>query len=124
MDSTSGNLSPRDDEGTTARTDQYTVGGACVVVARGDLDLSTLQPLTDALTTAGSTYPVVILDASEITFGDSTFLNLVLHTHSTTALRVVAPDEQLRRLFEITGADTVLDIRPTVEAALSPPPSP
>ncbi|MGW1887337.1 STAS domain-containing protein [Streptomyces sp. NPDC001970] len=48
---------------------------------------------------------------SGVTFGDSAFLNLLLRVHRTTELRIAMPQPQLRWLFEITGADKVLDVR-------------
>ncbi|MFE3660702.1 STAS domain-containing protein [Streptomyces sp. NPDC059165] len=97
--------------------DQYAVDGLWVVAAHGDLDLNNLPPLTDALTEASASHSTVVLDASGITFADSSFLNLVLRFHRCTTLRVAAPQAQLLRLLEITGGDQVLDIRPTLDAA-------
>ncbi|WP_405497285.1 STAS domain-containing protein [Streptomyces sp. NBC_00096] len=98
--------------------DCYEAGPGWVVAARGELDQDTLAPLEDALTAAAGRYPLVVLDAGDITFGDSSFLNLLLRLHHLTALRVAAPGEQLRRLFTVTGADTVLSLSASVEDAL------
>ncbi|MER6218148.1 MULTISPECIES: STAS domain-containing protein [unclassified Streptomyces] len=98
--------------------DGYQAGGGWVVTARGELDQDTLGPLEQALTTAADRYRVVVLDAGGITFGDSSFLNLLLRVHRTTALRIAAPGQQLRRLFALTGADTILSLHPGVEEAL------
>lgn len=97
--------------------DGYPAGTGWVVVAHGELDQDTLAPLEEALTSAADRYPVVVLDTGSITFGDSSFLNLLLRTHRLTALRIVAPGEQLRRLFAVTGADTVLSLHESVEDA-------
>ncbi|MCX4545664.1 STAS domain-containing protein [Streptomyces sp. NBC_01565] len=96
----------------------YSSGPGWVVVARGELDQDTLGPLEEALTTAADRHRLVVLDAGAITFGDSSFLNLLLRFHHVTALRIAAPGEQLRRLFALTGADTVLSLSPSVEHAL------
>ncbi|MCX4759488.1 hypothetical protein OG562_00475 [Streptomyces sp. NBC_01275] len=61
----------------------------------------------------------VVLNASEITFADSTLLNLLLRIHRHTTLRVAAPALQSRRVPEITGVASVLVVRDTVEAAAS-----
>ncbi|WP_055572791.1 STAS domain-containing protein [Streptomyces prasinopilosus] len=98
---------------------QYELGGAWVVVARGEYDMNSMGPLADALQTAARKHDRVVLDASGVTFADSTFLNLLMRVHPTTSLRVAAPTSQLRRVLEITGADTVLDIRDNVEDAAS-----
>ncbi|WUN43995.1 STAS domain-containing protein [Streptomyces sp. NBC_00306] len=96
---------------------QYAVGDVWVVVARGEVDLNNLPPLTEALTQAAETHATVVLDASGITFADSTFLNLLLRIHQATDLRIAAPGPQLERLLDLTGADGVLDLRPSVDEA-------
>ncbi|MFJ8595833.1 STAS domain-containing protein [Streptomyces sp. NPDC093598] len=100
-----------------AAVSQYEWRGAWVVTARGSYDMDTITPLADALETAAKKFPKVVLDASGITFADSTLLNLLILTHQAGTLRVVAPSPQLRRLCEITGVDSILEIRDTVDAA-------
>ncbi|MFF7970537.1 STAS domain-containing protein [Streptomyces sp. NPDC007905] len=100
-----------------AEVTQHAWRGAWVVVAQGSYDMHSITPLADALETAAKKHPKVVLDASGVDFADSTFLNLLIRTHQLGNLRVAAPPQQLQRLFEITGADTVLQIRGTVEAA-------
>ncbi|WP_229925637.1 STAS domain-containing protein [Streptomyces longispororuber] len=96
---------------------QYACGEAWVVAADGEYDMGSITPLREALETAARQYRKVVLDASAVTFADSTFLNVLLQAHRTGTLRVVAPSPQVRRLCEITGVDSVLDIRRTVEEA-------
>ncbi|MEU7560075.1 STAS domain-containing protein [Streptomyces eurythermus] len=96
---------------------QYACRDAWVVSACGSYDLHTIPPLAKALDTAAKTHRKVVLDASGITFGDSTLLNLLILTHHETDFRVAAPARQIRRLLEITGADTFLKVRATVEEA-------
>ncbi|MFJ8050369.1 STAS domain-containing protein [Streptomyces luteogriseus] len=96
---------------------QYEWLGAWVVVARGTYDMDSITPLSDALGVAVREYPKVILDASGITFADSTLLNLLILTHKAGTLRVVAPSPQLRRLCEITGVDGILEMRTSVDDA-------
>ncbi|MFD9418736.1 STAS domain-containing protein [Streptomyces goshikiensis] len=93
-----------------------------VVVAHGDMDLDTSAPLAESLLAAAHAHPVVVLDTSGVTFADSAFLNLLLRAHALTELRIAAPPHQLQRLLEMTGADTVLHIHPTVQAATSAAP--
>ncbi|WP_330294739.1 STAS domain-containing protein [Streptomyces sp. NBC_00503] len=99
--------------------DAYSAQGGWVVAARGELDQDTLAPLEEALTSAAGRYPMVVLDAGSITFGDSSFLNLLLRLHHLTVLRIAAPGEQLRRVFAVTGADTILSLHASVEEALA-----
>lgn len=96
---------------------QYAAGPAWVIEVRGDMDLHGIEPLATALTRAAEEHPLVVLDASGITFGDSAFLNLLLRVQQGTTLRLAALPAQLRRMLQISGADAVLDIHPTVEAA-------
>ncbi|MER7896755.1 STAS domain-containing protein [Streptomyces sp. NPDC096046] len=100
-----------------AAVSQYDWRGARVVNARGSYDMDTITPLANALRTAIRRHPKVILDASGITFADSTLLNLLILTHQAGRLRVVAPSPQLRRLCAITGVDGILEIRDTVDDA-------
>ncbi|MFF8940205.1 STAS domain-containing protein [Streptomyces paradoxus] len=100
-----------------AALSQYERHGAWVVVARGAYDMDSITPLADALDRAISRYPKVILDASGITFADSTLLNVLILTHQSGTLRVVAPSPQLRRLCEITGVDSLLETRESVDDA-------
>ncbi|QTD99555.1 STAS domain-containing protein [Streptomyces cyanogenus] len=100
-----------------ASVTQYERGDAWVVAAHGSYDMHSIPPLTDALDAAAKEHPLVVLDASGVVFADSAFLNLLILTHQTGTLRVAAPTRQLRRLFEITGVDTVLDVRETVDEA-------
>lgn len=99
----------------------YQAGPGWVIEARGELDQDTLAPLEDALATAAARHPVVVLDVGAITFGDSSFLNMLLRLHRITALRIAAPGDQLVRLFQLTGADTVLAIHPDVQDAIGTP---
>ncbi|MFH7599908.1 STAS domain-containing protein [Streptomyces racemochromogenes] len=98
--------------------DGYPAGAGWVVTARGELDQDTLGPLEQALSEAADRHGLVVLDASAVTFGDSSFLNLLLQVHRTTVLRIAAPCDQLRRLFALTGVDTVLSLYPGVQEAL------
>ncbi|MEU6775059.1 STAS domain-containing protein [Streptomyces sp. NPDC046759] len=98
---------------------QYERHGVWVVVACGSYDLDSIAPLATALDAAARKYRTVVLDASRVVFADSTFLNLLIRTHHATGLRVAAPPLQVRRLLELTGTDTVLDVRATVEEAVS-----
>lgn len=93
-----------------------------VVAPRGDLDAATVQPVAAALESAGTRHSAVVLDADGIHFADSTFLNVLLRLHGSTDLRIARPSRAVRRLLEITGADGVLKIFPTVRDAQTPRP--
>lgn len=96
---------------------QYERRGARVVDARGAYDASSIAPLAEALRVAAEECPKVVLDASAITFADSTLLNLLILTHQAVDFRVAAPTRQVLRLLQLTGVDGVLTVRETVEEA-------
>ncbi|MEV5602494.1 STAS domain-containing protein [Streptomyces sp. NPDC052299] len=100
-----------------AEVTQYAQHGAWVVAAHGSCDAQSIARLEEALTRAAWTQPKVVLDASGITFADSSLLNLLILTHRTVALRVAGPGPHLQRLLRITGLDAVLYVRATVEEA-------
>ncbi|MGC4948774.1 STAS domain-containing protein [Streptomyces sp. DT224] len=91
--------------------------GVRVVAAHGSCDAQSIARLEEALTMAAWTHPKVVLDASGITFADSSLLNLLILTHRAGALRVAGPRPHLQRLLRITGLDAVLHVRATVEEA-------
>ncbi|MEI7030706.1 STAS domain-containing protein [Streptomyces pratensis] len=96
---------------------QYEYRGVWVIDASGEYDLGSIAPLREALLTAARQYPKVVLETSAVTFADSAFLNLLILTHQTGSLRIVAPSQQVRRLFGISGVDSVLKIHQTIEEA-------
>ncbi|MDQ0683661.1 anti-anti-sigma factor [Streptomyces achromogenes] len=98
---------------------QYERDGVWVVVAHGTYDMDSIAPFAEALETAASKHTRVVVDAAGIAFADSTFLNLLLHINRLTQLRLVTPAAQLMRVLELTGADTVLDIRASVDDAVT-----
>ncbi|MER5402922.1 STAS domain-containing protein [Streptomyces sp. NPDC002599] len=96
---------------------QYECHGCRVLIASDSYDMTSIKPLADALGIAAREHPRVVLEASSITFASSTFLNLLVLTRQTTDLRMAAPTPQVQRLLEITGIDTILKVRATVEEA-------
>ncbi|MFB7741566.1 STAS domain-containing protein [Streptomyces sp. NPDC056132] len=102
---------------------QFARNGCHVIVARGELDLDTTADLAAALAKAAGEHGVVVLDLSAVTFADSALLNLLLHTHRATTLRVAAPHPRVVLLLEMTGADQVLHLFATVNDACTSDPS-
>lgn len=68
-----------------------TVAGARVIEVGGKLDLDTLPPLRQALEAAADAQPTTVLDLSDVTFADSSALNLLLLFSQSTDLRLAAP---------------------------------
>ncbi|MFH9471283.1 STAS domain-containing protein [Streptomyces clavifer] len=98
------------------------VGGHWVVRARGDLDCDSIDPLFIALWQAVAGHEVVVLDASAVTFADSSFLSLLIDVHQRTQLRVAAPRPVLLRLLRTAGVDRVIRTYTTLDEALAEPP--
>lgn len=104
-------------------------GGTEVVVCAitGDLDLDGLgavRPQLEQALRSGANR--LVIDLTGLGFCDSSGLNLLLGVRldaekAGLAVRLAAPTQQLLRLLEITGADSVFTIDATVDAALSAP---
>ncbi|MFK0175637.1 STAS domain-containing protein [Streptomyces xanthochromogenes] len=99
------------------RVKQYAANGSWVVAVEGELDAQTLPPLQQAMERAAATQPILVFDASGLSFADSSTLNLLLQTHRATALRIAGAQPQLLRVLEMTGADTALALFPSVADA-------
>ncbi|MEU6865902.1 STAS domain-containing protein [Streptomyces sp. NPDC046876] len=95
--------------------------GVALVRAAGELDQDTVGPLEAELLRAAREHSVVVLDTADLTFADSTFLNLLLRVRRMTRLRLVAPPPRLLRLLELAGVQDVLTISPGLEEAMRLP---
>jgi anti-sigma B factor antagonist len=90
--------------------------GSVRVEVTGELDLSTSPQLGEALGREFDAGRSVVLDLSDVTFIDSTGLNVLvaaLRSCEQNGCRLeLEPDlpAQVSRVFEITGLDTVLPI--------------
>jgi anti-anti-sigma factor len=92
-----------------------------LVTLAGELDASTASLLYDQLSDLEiEDVQHVVLDLAQVSFMDSTGLSVVVTEHKRLlhaggGLTIFAPPSSVRRLFEITGLDTVLDIVPVNE---------
>ncbi|WP_069174513.1 STAS domain-containing protein [Streptomyces griseus] len=112
---------PLDDSapaGPQVVTGEREINGHWVIRAQGDLDTDTIDPLFLAMWQAVGGHKVVVLDASAVTFADSSFLSLLLGVHQETDLRIAAPGPILTRLLRTAGVERVLRTYPTLDAAL------
>ncbi|MFD3719815.1 STAS domain-containing protein [Streptomyces sp. NPDC058674] len=94
--------------------------GTRIIVCRGDFDMDTLTPFTAATQEAVADEAVrrIIIDVAQVTFADSSMLNALLTTHRRGCLILAGPlQDQLARLLELTGADTVFTVTGSLEAA-------
>lgn len=100
-------------------------GGALVCALEGDLDIETLAPAADALTALVAQRPrALVIDLAQVGFCDSSGLNLLLKTRLAAAeegvaLHLAAVSPTVMRVLELTGAQAVFSLHPSVEAALT-----
>src|ERR1700733_7152899 len=92
-----------------------------LVTLSGELDASPATSLYDKLSDLEvDDVQHVVLDLAQVTFMDSTGLGVIVTEHkrlqhSEGSLTIFSPPSSVRRLFEITGLDGVLDIVPANE---------
>jgi anti-anti-sigma factor len=105
------------------RTERY--GDSWVVTVVGDVDLHSAPELRDRLAQLGETdAKQVVVDLSECDFLDSMALGVLLGAKKRMArhgreLHVVVRSPDVRRIFEITMLDRVLDLHTTRAEALN-----
>jgi len=88
-----------------------------VVEVIGELDLAAAAAFGEAVERAMADSPRVVIDATGLTFIDSSGVNALVRaqrraTDSSVELVVRAPDRRVRTVLEITGVDTLLSIEP------------
>lgn len=101
-----------------------------VVTVGGDIDALTVAALethVDLLLEADSVRRLV-LDLSAVEFVDSSGLSLLVRVHkrllaSGGTLVVVVTSTSVRRVLEVTGLADVLDLQPSLDAALAARPA-
>lgn len=89
--------------------------GLVRVVLRGELDLSTVEKVEDALDAAHSGEKLLVLDLSALTFLDSTGLRLMVTVDQRARkdgrrLVIVKGPETVQRVFSITKLDEALEM--------------
>jgi anti-sigma B factor antagonist len=95
-------------------------GRSTVIAVRGELDLNNAGELGEALDAAArATQGVVVLDLAEVTFADSTTINVIIRAHGVLGprLRLAALSPFVDRVLGITGVSDVVSVfRTTAEA--------
>jgi anti-sigma B factor antagonist len=96
-----------------------------VLTLRGELDAYDAPALRASFADA-TAHPsrVVVLDLAAVSFLDSTVLGTIVGLQrrvreASGELRVVLPESDGRRAFELTGLDRALEVRTSRESALS-----
>lgn len=98
--------------------------GRRVLTVRGELDLATADHLWAMLEPLITPGVLLVLDAAELTFLDSSGLRILLlagtkASASGATLRLAAPQPAVRRVLELTGVGGHLETTPDVETALA-----
>lgn len=106
---------------TQIRT-SLTERGITVVTPAGELDFHS-APALEAAITANGRLPCAVVDFCHVTFTDSTGINAVLGANRTLRaaggwLRLSSVPDAPLRTMKIIGVDRVIDIYPTLDAAL------
>lgn len=95
-----------------------------VVAARGEVDMQTAPRLDAVLTQTLAGGPKrIVVDLSDTPFIDSTGLGVLIKAAMKLApaggsLAVAVGHSHVIRVFEVTGLGEVLEVHPTLEAAL------
>ncbi len=101
-----------------------TVDGVRVITLRGALDHAARDVVGDALhPPAGEPAPRTVADLTEVTFMDSSGINLLIAAHRAAQeaqgwLRVAAAQPPVLRVMELVGIDALIPCHPTLRQAL------
>ena len=102
------------------------MNGVAVIGLRGEADLHTAPILRDALDQAVEAGTgAIVVDLTGVTFVDSMMLGVLLGASRKlrphgNELRIVVDDPHVRRIFELTLLDRVLQLYPSLEGAVAP----
>ena len=103
---------------------RYSRDGCTIVWAQGEIDVATAPDLRHELADAVSVGRCkVIVDLTQVTFMDSTGLNILVRARRAAEarggeLRLVGAGETIRRLMCITGLDQIFTIHSTIEESI------
>jgi anti-sigma B factor antagonist len=97
--------------------------GTAVVRIAGEIDLSTAPAFEKAITEALEHQPAVLaIELSEVTFMASVGLRVLAATNEkvgdATRIAVIANNPAASRPIQLTGLDNVVELFPTLDAAL------
>ena len=105
--------------------DENVDGETHILEPHGEVDLYTAPALkTRILEVIAEGKSRLVVDLSKATFIDSTALGVLAHAHNRLrgpedALALVCVDEQMLRIFDVSGFDRVIPIHKTREEALA-----
>ncbi|MFF3313523.1 STAS domain-containing protein [Streptomyces sp. NPDC002952] len=104
--------------------DATATDGIHVLALAGEIDHHTGNTLRQALTVPIEDCPRIVADLRQVTFMDSSGINIFLTAHRALSeaggwLRLAAPREAVMRTLSLIGADAVIDCRETLRQALN-----
>ncbi|MFG2623104.1 STAS domain-containing protein [Streptomyces sp. NPDC048507] len=86
--------------------------GELVLLCAGEFDMESAGLLSRAVMSGARNAQLLVVDVSELEFGDSSFLNVLLGLRRTHEVVLAGPvPSQFRRVLEITGADALFEVR-------------
>jgi anti-sigma B factor antagonist len=123
MQATRGNQSDTDNDVGFLITRRELADDTSLLSVEGDLDLASAPSLKWALAdlqSAGSRH--VVVDLARVTFIDSTALGVLVGAQRAldpgVKLAIACSEENVLRIFELTGLDGMFEIVPTLQEAL------
>nr|WP_308122460.1 STAS domain-containing protein [Streptomyces sp. WAC04114] len=102
------------------------VEGIRVVTLRGEIDHDVQDVLSEALIVDdGAVPPRMVADLSDVTFMDSSGINVFVATHRQVSsadgwVRIAGAQPSVLRVLQLVGVDTLITCHPTTEQALRP----
>jgi anti-anti-sigma factor len=89
--------------------------GVVTAVVAGEIDIASRPELEEAIERLEQTPADLVIDLSGVTFVDSQGVNLLVHVHRVlqeagASLAVARPSPVVRKVLELTGVDTYIDI--------------
>jgi anti-anti-sigma factor len=98
--------------------------GAVIATVTGEIDISTVSGLREALFKLADTGQALIVDLNKVTFIDSAGLGALIGAYRQAtarggSLHAVCDRPQTRKLLWLTGVDRRIPLTATVDAALN-----
>ncbi|MEW2258661.1 STAS domain-containing protein [Streptomyces sp. NPDC047869] len=98
--------------------------GIHVLTPAGEIDHHTGDALSQALDLTGKPRPRVVVDLHQVTFMDSSGINVLIAAHRALTeaggwLRLARPTGAVMRTLQLVGLDTVIECHETLHQALT-----
>ncbi|MFJ6393389.1 STAS domain-containing protein [Streptomyces sp. NPDC091972] len=107
-----------------AVTQHTTTDGVHVLALAGEIDHTTAGTFRQALTTGDGSPRHTVIDFRDVTFMDSSGINVLVAAHNTTRtdggwLRLAHTPARVLDILHIVGLDAVIPVYPTLNGALT-----